>query len=143
MKSKIILLLVVIMSLSMLLLSCGDDMIEITGGLYTESGVPITLNTKKGAFKISEISDVLFMSADSEEKVVLGSMIGITGDQDIDGITLRISLKGMHSRVEEEYILEDMNVYAGEVNWISFYTGDFENAVLPKDDYMINFSVVE
>ena len=116
------------------------DLSQVT--LTANTTLPIVINTPQGTIEIFELVDPMFMSGDSNETMVLGVLIGIKSDKTIEGVTLKITLTAVNSKSTEEYIIEDLTIYTEE-DWISFFSGYFENAVLPIDDYYISFDIVQ
>ena len=115
------------------------DLSQVT--LTANTTLPIVINTPQGTIEIFELIDPMFMSGDSNETMVLGVLIGIKSDKTIEGVTLKITLTAVNTKTTEEYLIEDLTIYTEE-DWISFFSGYFENAVLPIDDYTISFSIV-
>ena len=114
------------------------DLSQVT--LNANTTFPIILNTPRGTIEIFELADPMFMSGDSNETMVLGVLVGIKSNTTIENVNLKITLTATNLQTTEEYLIEGLTIHTEE-DWISFFSGYFENAVLPIDDYIISFSV--
>ena len=111
--------------------------------LYIEEDLPITINSVDGDVIINNIEYVFFVDDRSENACIIGISFDLLSDEYIEGFSLEFSLIGETTGNIQEYVIDDINVYGSDGNYISITT-DCCEGTLPIDNYTIVFeNIVE
>ena len=103
--------------------------------LYTDADLPISLNYNSKEIFVNNI-EYIFCDID-EDTCTFCISLDLISDYNVEDFKIAFSLIGENTNTVREYVLEDINVYGFDGNYISL-DGDFIGE-LPADDYTIVF----